>query len=416
MLSAEEGVGEQFDVFFKAGEMGTISPSSQSSSPSGALVTWNVVVDPEVVDTKTSIKFSFISIDIPSTKKVGMNRGRNRKKKKKRNRRKHRGKHGSKQNSDEECPDGWVMIVEGEPKRSNPRVILKKTCNTNKMEALERTIKVVSNRAQVYFKKGKLQGDFQLTVEPFAPSDPSKCLWDCDFKVNPVFQETVFWRIGGWNVNDPCGEKDEDRCVRIQLTTPTIPRNLSCLDDCFFDMKRNDYKYKCRTAKYAETYSEPQSEDKDIDCILLNRKSQDRQDITDDFPPSLFNEWADGQDIVTENADQTSNTAKILMNNFLPSRPSDIALMFCIMANLDARHPRRLSTNTIGQFYLDPDPIWNNENCSAFLPILDWGVVIYTEKRVRPQPTGTLSESSSGSQKRRPKTRIGGSASEIIER
>ena len=97
LLSAEEGVGEQFDVFFKAGEMGTISPSSQSSSPSGALVTWNVVVDPEVVDTKTSIKFSFISIDIPSTKKVDMNRGRNRKKKKKRNRRKHRGKHGSKQ-------------------------------------------------------------------------------------------------------------------------------------------------------------------------------------------------------------------------------------------------------------------------------------------------------------------------------
>ena len=96
------------------------------------------------------------------------------------------------------------------------------------------------------------------------------------------------------------------------------------------------------------------SNDEHIDCILLNRVDKkstislrERKCI---FSKSKIIAMAgNGVDPDSESDEDcdndtdgfsVSNTADAPMRNFVPKEPMDIALMFCIMANLDAR--RRL--------------------------------------------------------------------------
>ena len=180
------------------------------------------------------------------------------------------------------------MIVEGKPKRRNPYVIMEKTCLSN---LPERSFTAYSDQAQVYFKQGSGRWQFELTVKPSNRSTPSKCLEDCEWKKNVYHHGTSFWRIGGWNVPNPCSfgdDGDEQGCVRLQFTMALLPKDLSCLDDCFSDVEKEKKKYKktceenIRSAIEADaifrTGNDPfrlvsQSFDKDIDCILFNRMS-----------------------------------------------------------------------------------------------------------------------------------------------
>ena len=68
-----------------------------------------------------------------------------------------------------------------------------------------------------------------------------------------------------------------------------------------------------------------------------------------------------------------SNTADAPMRNFVPKEPMDIALMFCIMANLDAR--RRLPSpeeEAAFPFYAG-ERVWSKslfKTCNTFLPTI----------------------------------------------
>ena len=399
------------------------------------LLAWSVMV----VDPKTNIEFSFNTSSVNGRNK-GKNRNRgNKKKKKNRNKKKtkktRRGRRRSKQDvqrdPDDECPEGgWIMIVEGKPKRPNPHVILNKTC----LPALpSKVITAFSNRAQVYFQPGNGQTRFELTAEASDRTEPSMCMNDCKWKNNEFSQQKSFWRIGGWNVPNPCNTDDTGLCVRIQFTMSLVPEELSCLNDCFSHVPKKDYKKKCRrgiqSATIVRTTDNPflsQSDDIDIDCILFNRMP-DPEDRSSPFSLSLIPEIGQRRrkSLFETRQDPPPNEAtepvpeEHFFSNFLPTEPLDRALIFCIMANLDARS-KLLSPNKTGEFHTD-DPIWNrNETCSSFLPKLDWLELPMESVSI----TGTLpseegatsSRSLSGSKRGRSKTRSSGPSSAIIER
>ena len=323
------------------------------------------------------------------------------------------------------------MIVEGDQKRPNPYVILKKTCLP---ELTSDVITVFSDIATVYFQRGNnMKTRFKLTAKPSDRTKPSKCLEDCKWKNNTFFHESTFWRIGGWNVQNPCSEDDADVCVRIQFTMSLVPEELSCLNDCFTDVPKIAYKKKCKrgiqSAVKAETRKEftddpylDDPDDKDIDCILFNRKPE-AKDRWSPFSLSLIPEIGqkrrrkslfERQDPSSETTEH-NRTAEHLFSNFLPTIPLDRALIFCIMANLDARS-KLLSPNKTGEFHTD-DPIWSrNETCSSFLPKLEW-LESFTSTSILVSEGDTSSTSSSGSKRRTSsKNRSSGPSSAIIER
>ena len=322
---------------------------------------WNVYV----TDPKASIQFSLYIDGIDEN--TGRNKNRNKNKNKNKNRNKNRNKRRQ-SNPEDECKAGWVMIVEGDRKMYNPFVILPWTCLDKRRENVTTAF---SDTAQVYFKKGEWVGEtgrFRLTAESLAPTNPSSCLWDCEWKDNPVFPETTFWRIGNDTI---CGVFDPTLCVRIQLTMAQIPVDLTCLDDCFSNVPRKDYKEKCEAEKYPGGYSD----DADIDCLLFNRKS-DSQDRDNTYP----------EELVKLNGPRTTTTKPIqkqkpsskteiaddgpLFSNFLPTEPLDNALIFCIMARLDA-FPVSELPSAIDGLYVGKK-IWGGQTCSAFLPKIDW--------------------------------------------
>ena len=376
---------------------------------------WNVWVE----DLEASIMFKFTKQIRPETR----GRNRNRNKKKNKNKNKNRGRNRVKQR--ELCPAGWMMIVEGDPKQPNPHVILQKTCLSDLAEDFN--IRAYSNRVQVYLINGTM-ADFRLTAESLTPTPPSLCLWDCKWKKNPVFQETTFWRIGD---DTKCGSIDPAMCVRIRLNVPEIPVDLTCLDDCFSNVPREVYKRKCEN----EDYEGGRSDDADIDCLLFNRKSES-QDRTDAFPIKLIDSMA-GRLTVERQVPSghhrvaAADSVSDLFRDFIPNEPMDNALMFCIMANLDAQQQLPLpgQPGEIGLLDVDGDgelkAIWENKNCSAFLPRLDWRSIVpvpvdATGPNTGRSQRGTLSTSrrgkSSGSKRKGPNTRSSGPASAIIER
>ena len=262
------------------------------------------------------------------------------------------------------------MIVEGHKKTLNPFEILPKTCLDKRVEVNKTAF---SDTAQVYFKKGERVGGtgrFRLTAESLAPTNPSSCLWDCKWKDNPVFPETTFWRIGNDTI---CGVFDPTLCVRIQLTMAQIPVDLTCLDDCFSNVPRKDYKEKCEAEKYPGGYSD----DADIDCLLFNRKS-DYQHKNGTYPKELVqkNRPRTTTTITKPNQRQKPpSKTEIpddgpLFSNFLPTQPLDKALIFCIMANLDVRS--ELPPPETGEPCCHRHDIWGGQDCSAFLPKIDW--------------------------------------------
>ena len=444
-----------------------------SSADSDNLFAWDISVG-----DKTNIKFRFEILDIKGNR--SRNRGKNQQKwgknhkkgkkhrrKKQRNRGKKQRDGGAKQrnrggrqnegDSNDPCPESWVMILEGEPKKRNPHVILPKTCNDNKMEVFTKApanyeITAFSKRVQVYFKKGN-NDILRFNAGPLAPTNPpQKCLWDCKWKPNPVFQGTTFWRIGGWNVPEPCGVytdptkntevNDATMCVRIKLNMPLIPQDLNCLDDCFSDVPRRSYEARCKTgiqpaitaaAEINSQVTGKYSNDKDIDCILFNRKSEDPQPGTEAFNRTLIAEMRTRKSLFRgQDRSREKREADDLLSNLLPTEPLDNALLFCIMANLDAGENRRLPSNTTGEFYVGA-PIWENKTCSAFLPKLDWQAYETNEQprvdtngqedrghQESTRVTKSFSSPSKGplarSETMTPNTRSSGPASTIIER
>ena len=129
------------------------------------------------------------------------------------------------------------------------------------------------------------------------------------------------------------------------------------------------------------------SNDEHIDCILLNRvdkkstiSMRERKCI---FSKSKIIAMAgNGVDPDSESDEDcdsdtdgfsVSNTADAPMRNFVPKEPMDIALMFCIMANLDAR--RRLPSpeeEAAFPFYAG-ERVWSKslfKTCNTFLPTI----------------------------------------------
>ena len=316
------------------------------------------------------------------------------------------------------------MIVEGKQKRPDPHVILNKTCL---ISLTSKVITAFSNRAQVYYQQqGKRQKThFELTAKPSDRPQPSKCLDDCRWKDNKFSRESTFWRIGGWNVPAPCSAEDAPMCVRIQFTMSLVPEDLSCLNDCFSHLQKEAFNKKCKKGIQSATIAAVRSRitagpyldhssDKDIDCILFNRMS-DPEERNNTFSLSLIPEIGQRRrKSLFDREDAASETTKHFFSNFLPTEPLDRALIFCIMANLDARS-KLLSPNKTGEFHSD-DPIWSrNETCSAFLPKLDWLESVSSTSQLASEGD-TSSRSSSGPKRRTSKTRSSGPSSAIIER
>ena len=383
------------------------------------------------------IQFSFSFIDVKGkTSKDRTGWKRKNRRGGRRNRKRNRSA-PEKQKEEDPCPGDFVSILELSPQLdltseysygdavnasvSAPHVLLDKTCRGHDPPA---TITSHSNLIYVIFhsdeaKQGK---GFKLdakTVNCSVPSS-SSCLGDCEWKENPFYQLSSLWRFGGWR-NDPndCDFKlgkpsidDTGNCTRVQFTTPKIPKDLKCLDDCFYELDKeynhgrtNEeekdrlsviYNKKCNEARTDSAGSifdlKANASDAAIDCILFN-KVDDTSTISLSerrciIPKSKIlamagglgrdidldkdrNNGCDSHGQVKETEEGGRELSDILINNFVPKEPIDLALMFCIMAHLDSR--RKLPSIDKTAFYKG-ERVWRNtrfRTCRFILPRFD---------------------------------------------
>ena len=195
-------------------------------------------------------------------------------------------------------------------------------------------------------------------------------------------EKTAFWRIGGWGdttelLPTPCEEGDAVNCIKVYFSLSQIPTNLDCLDDCFEEVKSANENSEIRKCVERLEGNTATSNDKDIDCLVFITKavhvresSGDRnlqQDnllteiVADRYPNFEIEGGRKRREVET----QLVNTDRF--DRLIPSEPLEMALSFCIMANLDAR--RRLPSLRFpkDEFYRGPQ-IWNGTDCSVFLP------------------------------------------------
>ena len=211
-------------------------------------------------------------------------------------------------------------------------------------------------------------------------------------------------------------EDDTGSCTRVQFTMPKIPKDLKCLDDCFYELDReynsqrtniNDkdrlsviYDDKCQDQRKDSAGHilppifelKANASDAAIDCILFN-KVDDTSTISLSerrciIPKSKILGMAGGlgRDIdldkdrcngcdshgqVKETEEGGTELRDKLINNFVPKEPIDLALMFCIMAHLDSR--RKLPSIDKTAFYKG-ERVWRNtrfRTCRFILPRFD---------------------------------------------
>ena len=61
-----------------------------------------------------------------------------------------------------------------------------------------------------------------------------ECFWDCEWVANPLYNQTWSIDVVDQNIRDSTTQDKKTIFYAVQytMTTPKIPRNLSCLDDC----------------------------------------------------------------------------------------------------------------------------------------------------------------------------------------
>ena len=222
---------------------------------------------------------------------------------------------GPQEQDGDPCPNAWVMILKGNDPTVSSEVILDKTCNANKDINLVED--PVSNKATtttefpnstIYFKNDG-NAEFEVTrtletyVKPPILSNP-RCMWDCQWRENKFFRKIGFWRFGGWGDNnadvpDICGPQDKDykNCIKIYFSSPKIPRNLSCLEDCF-DVVKEEIRLqepeilKCFDNNAIANFRST-SDDEDIDCLLDRVKEEPSDDRNESHNHVQGNDLAD---------------------------------------------------------------------------------------------------------------------------
>ena len=303
---------------------------------------------------------------------------------------------------DEACPDAWVMILEGDTSSTNA-VILNKTCDANKDINLLQDLKVPPtsfSNATIYFKNN-LNGKFKITRRLFVKPKTAffskpRCMWDCQWKENPFFSKVGFWRLGGWGdrnqeIPQVCGPQDRVNCIKVYFSLPQIPKDLMCLKDCFEIVQQeicNEDRsvLKCLRSPNIVNFNST-SDDKDIDCLLDLTKEKPRDDPNERHnhiqandlseleadrvtPSTIIRRKRRATDIRQTDANEARLVQTVSTNKFwklIPTEPLEMALMFCIMANLDAR--RRLpSLKFPTREYYRGASIWNQTDCSSFFP------------------------------------------------
>ena len=314
----------------------------------------------------------------------------------------------------ETCPDAWVMILEGAPPSTTelPKVILPKTCssnvNTNFPDFPDLNVTTTSNTSTIYFKNdGK--GNFTVTRSlPLHPKPPPlsqpQCMWNCTWKENPFFSKVGYWRLGGWGdtkLYQPkiCQDKDRRNCVKVYFSLPQMPSNLTCLEDCF-DVVKEQIKreergvLKC-LGNDVITRNRTTSYDKNIDCLVVITKSKPKDNPDDNHNHLQENDVAEykrRKNTKYENNGRKRREAETLVkqpddlpiltesdsdsempidtkefHRLIATEALEMALVFCIMASLDARRKLPSLRYPTKEFYRGPQ-LWDGKVCSPFLP------------------------------------------------
>ena len=129
------------------------------------------------------------------------------------------------------------------------------------------------------------------------------------------------------------------------------------------------------------------SYDEDIDCLVYITKSEPREDRNEEHNHVQGNDLSERktrnenniggrkkreaetldtrQDAVEAGLDVTVDTRQF--HKLIATEPLEMALVFCIMASLDARRKLPSLSYQTREFYRGPQ-LWDGDVCSAFLP------------------------------------------------
>ena len=266
-------------------------------------------------------------------------------------------------------------------------------------------------------KHGKLNRTILIDHTPPTLSNP-ECLWDCKWKDNPFFRKTIFWRYGGWGntstvIPNICQDNDIEKCVQVYLSLPKIPEDLLCLNDCFtnvvYEIERNDEdSLKCSEIEIIQA-GRGTSFDENIDCLVHFARSEpfpriegdpniNRNNIRSDrFIEAQANRLTKQEEAqrsrrrnrIRNRRDVGGGSAETQLVDaddfykLVPLDPLGVAIVFCIMANLDKQERLPDLRFPKDEFYRGV-PIWNEKDCTDVDPDENFLPKFFEEKGKSP--------------------------------
>ena len=162
--------------------------------------------------------------------------------------------------------------------------------------------------------------------------------------------------------------------ISVIFTLPQIPKNLTCLRDCFNEVKENRLilQARCKQIALKKYYEIRTLGEENLNCLMYNY-------LTDppEYNPTEIEGLKDSRKkksirIETFHPIDNSKNGHLSLNYHLLPRLSilEMALQFCIMANLENRKRLPVLEET-GTTLFNPDlnpTLFGGQDCTSLLP------------------------------------------------
>ena len=171
---------------------------------------------------------------------------------------------------------------------------------------------------------------------------------------NPFYKKYKVWDL----------PDSESTKILVLFTTPKIPKYLNCLEDCFSKLFIDQLKTDCEGVNIVGT----NDTDVNMDCIMFKKKEQPaiRRNIPGNKINQASKEKREAKEVREHPVDDDESGMLRALDYIIPGSPSELALSFCILANLDKRGKLPAIDESSGSTYTGT--IYYGADCSEIFP------------------------------------------------
>ena len=262
----------------------------------------------------------------------------------------------------------WVAIWDCETR------VLNKTCSKDLESLKDNLITWYTRSVQVYIYSDGLKNNQKgwtltksvIETPRFPLPNPSECMYDCKWQPNPFYRRSAWMSLPR--------NKASVSTISVIFTAPQIPDSLKCLEDCFNEAKENRLilQAHCKHIALKKYYLTRTDVEENLNCLMYyyltdppNYKPTEIEGLKDSRKKKSIR-------IDTFHPIDDPKNGTLTLNYHLLPRLSvlEMALQFCIMANLENRKRLPTLVEDGKNLFNTSTELFRKKDCSSILPDL----------------------------------------------